>query len=171
MDFTLYQVLAFIGSFAGILIVAALGYYEGRHAQRKKVVSLRQAWNEENELWRHRLQRAQYEHNLSRLNAAQALEAITADRDAAEDTAAGLRLQLITAKQRAANAPHALREEDAEDLAAMAGKLSLAATTFAQMGAIDQATTTRALALKARNLSERYYAAQPATTQPEGAAA
>lgn len=172
MDFTTYQYLAFVGGIAGMAIVFGFGYLEGRRAHRQEISRICQARADEIEIWRHKLQRAEHEHGLSRLSAAQAIEAVTQERDAQAETAATLRLRLTTANERVAVLKaSALTDEAAEDLAAMAGKLSLAATQFALMGAIDQATSSRNLAAKARDLSERYYAAQPPMAQSQEAAA
>lgn len=163
MNFTIYQVLAFIGAIAGMAIVFGLGYVEGRRAHRVELSRVCRARAEEIEQWRRRVQRAEHEQNISRLNAAQAIELVTEERDRATDDAAALRLQLITANERIfALQALSLNAEAAEDLAAMANKLSLAATQFGLMGATDQANSARALSLKARDLSQRYYAAQPA---------
>lgn len=162
MDFTTYQIIAFLAGLAGMGIVFGLGYLKGRRAHRQEISRICQARADENELYRHKLQRAEHEHTLSRLNAAQAIEALTTERDQHAETATTLRLRLATAQERI-QALHAftLKAKDAEDLAAMAGKLSLAATQFEMLGATDQAKSSRVLAFAARDLSQRYYAAQP----------
>lgn len=172
MDFTTYQIIAFIGGLAGMAITIAIAYHEGRRAHRQEISRICQARYDEIAIWQHKLQRAQHEHTLSRLNAAQAIETLTLDRDTQAETVTTLRLRLTTANERVtALQASALSDEAAEDLAAMAGKLSLAATQFVLMGAIDQANSSRDLASKARDLSERYYAAQAPQAQTQDAAA
>lgn len=168
MSFTTYKILAFIGGFAGTVIVAALGYLEGRRAHRKELARICQARADDNQMWRLRLQRAEHEHSLSRLNAAQAIEAMTEESDERIKELAKLRLMTnnALAEVRKASAI-ALTEADTEQLISIAAKLNLAAQTFAGIGARDQATACRTLAAAAVGLFERYWAAQQPLTQEQ----
>lgn len=166
MSFTTYQILAFMGAAAGMVIVFGIGYLEGRRAHRRELARICQARADEVDLWRHKLQRAEHEHTLSRLNAAQAIEAMTTESDERIDELARLREQ--TANALAAVRTYsavALTEDDAAHLTAIAAKLSLAAQTFANLNAHDQATSCRKLATFANGLFERYWSAQPPLTQ------
>lgn len=172
MNFTIFQTMALIGMVAGIAIVFALGYLEGRrrslndwqqHAEESR--------NQANQL-RATLHQVRHDLDIQRHNAAQALEAMTEQHDRLASEAATLQLRLITAQERTEALQAAgLNDEAAEDLAAMAGKLSLAATQFSLMGATDQASSARQLAAKARDLSQRYYNAKPEPAQQQERAA
>ncbi|WP_312921091.1 hypothetical protein [Stutzerimonas nitrititolerans] len=163
MNFTTYQVLAFIGAVAGMAIVFGLGYAEGRRKAREHLTQALGNYREQIGHLRERAHRIQRDLDSCRLNAAQAIEALTEERDHQTEEVTTLRLRLTTANERiTAMQAVSLNAEAAEDLAAMANKLSLAATQFGLMGATDQANSARALSLKARDLSQRYYAAQPA---------
>jgi hypothetical protein len=168
MDFTTYQIIAFIGGFAGMAITIAIAYCEGRRAHRQEISRICQARAEENEQWRHKLQRAEHEHTLSRLSAAQAIEAMTEESDQRIEELARLREQTknALAAVRIYSAV-ALTEDDAAHLTAMAAKLSLAAQTFSSIGAHDQANSCRKLASFATALFERYWSAQPPLTQEQ----
>lgn len=168
MDFTTYQIIAFIGGVAGMGIVFGIGYLEGRRAHRQEISRICQARADEVEMWRHKLQRAQHEHTLSRLNASQAIEVMTSESDQRIEELARLREQIKNALAAVRiYTAFALTEGDAAHLTAMAAKLSLAAQTFAGIGAHDQANSCRKLASSATALFERYWGAQPPLTQEQ----
>ncbi|MBK3797508.1 hypothetical protein CXF92_18685 [Pseudomonas sp. Choline-3u-10] len=166
MSFTTYQILAFIGGFAGMAIVFGIGYLEGLRRRRNDIARIHANHGEQYDAWRHQLERVKHEHTLSRLNAAQAIEAMTEESDQRID-------ELVRLREQTANALAAVRtysavaltEDDAAHLTAIAAKLSLAAQTFANLNAHDQATSCRNLATVANGLFERYWNAQPALTQ------
>ena len=81
MSFTTYQILAFIGGFAGMIITITIAYLEGRRSYRAEMTELRATHRTECASLRHQLDRATHEHTLSRLNAAQAIEAMTEEAD------------------------------------------------------------------------------------------
>jgi len=148
MNFTTIQILAFVGAVAAMAIVFGLGYLEGRRAARQDLEHLATANRQLVENLRHRAERAQHEHTISRLNAAQALEHLTEELDAT-------RAQLASLQQRV------MSEDDANQLIAMAEKLSLAANTFAGLGSTDQAQVCRRLSTHARALFDRYWQTLP----------
>lgn len=148
MNFTTIQILAFVGAVAAMAIVFGLGYLEGRRAARQDLEHLAIANRQLIENLRHRAERAQHEHTISRLNAAQALEATTVELDECHAKLATLQIRVIT-------------EDDANQLDAMADKLSLAADTFAGLGSHDQATAARKLSNSARALFDRYWQTVP----------
>lgn len=150
MNFTTIQILAFVGAVAAMAIVFGLGYLEGRRAHRQEISRICQARAEAYETWRHKLERAQHEHTISRLNAAQALEHLTEEMDA-------LRTQLAEAQRRA------LTAEDADTLAEIAAKLNLAATVFTKMGS-EQGTHASKLAFAAIAIADRYWVTTPLST-------
>lgn len=179
MNLSAYQIMALLGALAGIAIVFTLGYLEGRRSLRMDLTrasaDYRKQVSQQRETLqrvRRELQHARHELDIQRHNVAQALEAATSERDHHIEKVATLQLRLITANERfAALQARSLNDEAAEDLAAMAAKLSLAATQFGLMGATDQANSTRALAAKARDLSQRYYDALPVQAQQQERAA
>lgn len=153
MNFTTYQILAFIGALAGIAIVFGIGFYEGlgkgkgqgfHNGYQRGLVAHR----DELERAKRACEEAKHAHTITRLNAAQALEAITEELDTCK-------AKLTSAKARA------LTEEDAADLAIMAAKLSLAGDLFAGLNAGDQAQTCRRLAKAAREQHDRYWQSIP----------
>jgi len=148
MNFTIYQVLAFIGAITGMAIVFGLGYVEGRRKAREQLTQALGNYREQIGHLRERAQRIQRDLDSCRLNAAQALEAMTEELDACK-------AKLTTAETRA------LTEEDAADMAVMAAKLSIAADLFANLTAADQAQTCRRLAKVARELHDRYWQSPP----------
>ncbi len=148
MNFTTYQVLAFIGAVAGMAIVFGLGYAEGRRKAREHLTQALGNYREQIGHLRERTHRIQRDLDSCRLNAAQALEGMTEELDACK-------AKLATAEARA------LTEEDAADLATMAAKLSIAADLFANLTAADQAQTCRRLAKVARELHDRYWQSLP----------
>ncbi|MCW8156599.1 hypothetical protein D7243_10375 [Stutzerimonas stutzeri] len=150
MNFTTIQILAFVGAVAAMAIVFGLGYLEGRRAHRQEISRICQARAEMHETWRHKLERAQHEHTISRLNAAQALEHLTEELDA-------LRTELADAQRRA------LTAEDADTLAEIAAKLNLAATVFTKMGS-EQGAHASKLALAASAIADRYWNTTPLST-------
>lgn len=172
MNLTTYQIMAFIGAVAGMAIVFGLGYAEGRRSLRVDLTRASVDYRKQVSQQRETLQRLRRELDIHRHNAAQALEATTSERDHHIEKATTLQLRLITANERIASLrATSLNTEAAEDLAAMAAKLSLAATQFGLMGATDQATSARTLAAKARDLSQRYYDALPVQAQQQERAA
>lgn len=172
MNFTTYQILALLGAIAGIAIVFGLGYAEGRRSLRADLTQASVDYRKQVGQQRETLQRLRHELDINRHNAAQALEATTSERDHHIEKATTLQLRLITANERITTLrATGLNDEAAEDLAAMAAKLSLAATQFSLMGATDQANSARALAAKARDLSQRYYDALPVQAQQQERAA
>ncbi len=148
MNFTTYQILAFIGAVAGMAIVFGLGYAEGRRKAREHLTQALGNYREQIGHLRERAHRIQRDLDSCRLNAAQALEGMTEELDACK-------AKLATAEARA------LTEEDAADLATMAAKLSIAADLFANLTAADQAQTCRRLAKVARELHDRYWQSLP----------
>ncbi|WP_217476585.1 hypothetical protein [Stutzerimonas stutzeri] len=168
MSFTAYQFMAFIGGFAGTAIFATLGYIAGRRAHRQEISRICQARADENELWRHKLKRSEHEHTLSRLNAAQAIEALTEESDLRSEELTRLRAQVAEALAAVSryNAV-AISEEDAAHLTAIAAKLSLAAQTFGNLGATDQAKSCEQLAAFALAMFNRYWAAQTTLAQEQ----
>jgi len=172
MNFTIYQVLAFIGALAGIAIVCGIGFIEGRRSLRADYDAAADDHRQLHDLMRTKLRHARAERDISRHNAAQAIEALTEERDRHAEQATTLQLRLTSTQERvAALQARSLNDEAAEDLAAMAAKLSLAATQFNLMGATDQASSALALAAKARDLSQRYYDALPVQAQQQERAA
>lgn len=168
MSFTTYQILAFIGGVAGIAIVAALGYFEGRRAHRKEISRLCQAHAAENDIWRHKLQRAEHEHTLSRLNAAQAIESMTEESDQRINELAALKKTVSEARAEVRKlSTLAISEEDAAHLTAIAAKLSLAGQTFGNLGAVDQAKSCEQLAAFAIGMFNRYWGTQTTLTQEQ----
>lgn len=166
MDFTTYQILAFVGGLAGMVIVFGIGYLEGRRAHRQELARVCQSRADEFELWQHKLHRAEHEHTLSRLNAAQAIEAMTEESDQRIEEIGRLRTQVATALAAVRNySAAALTEDDAAHLTAIAAKLSLAAQTFGNLGANDQANSCRQLATVATGLFDRYWSTQPLTQE------
>ncbi|HAW62748.1 MAG TPA: hypothetical protein DCX26_10595, partial [Pseudomonas sp.] len=97
MNFTTIQIMAFVGAVAAMAIVFGLGYLEGRRAARQDLEHLATANRKLVDNLRHRAERAQHEHTISRLNAAQALEHLTEELDA-------LRTELADAQRRALTA-------------------------------------------------------------------
>jgi len=150
MNFTTIQILAFVGAVAAMAIVFGLGYLEGRRAARQDLEHLATANRQLVENLRHRAERAQHEHTISRLNAAQALEHLTEELDA-------LRTELAEAQRRA------LTAEDADTLAEIAAKLNLAATVFTKMGS-EQGTHASKLAFAAIAIADRYWNTTPLST-------
>ena len=170
MSFNTYQMMAFVGGFAGMVIVFGIGYLEGRRAHRQELARVCQARVEEIEMWRHKLQRAEHEHTLSRLNAAQAIEAMTEESDERIEKIGRLRNQVANALAAVRTySAVALTEDDAAHLTAIAAKLSLAAQTFSNLGANDQAHSCRQLATIATGLFERYWNARQPLTQEQAA--
>ncbi len=166
MSFTTYQILAFIGGCAGSVIVAAIGYLEGKRSSREQLDRLRTEHEDHIEQLRHQIERAKHEHTLSRLNAAQAIEAMTEESDGRIEEIGRLRKQVAEALAAVRTfSSLALTEDDAAHMTAIAAKLSLAAQTFANLGAHDQAASCRKLATTATGLFERYWAAQQPLTQ------
>lgn len=168
MSFSTYQILAFIGGFAGIAIVFGLGYLEGLRRRRNDIERIHANHGEQYDAWRHQLERAKHEHTLSRLNAAQAIEALTTESDQRIEEIARLRTQVSEALAAVRRFKAlALTEDDAAHQTAIAAKLSLAAQTFASLNAHDQAASCRNLATVANGLFERYWSAQPPLTQEQ----
>lgn len=166
MSFTTYQILAFLGAAAGMVIVFGIGYLEGLRRRRNDIARIHANHGEQYDAWRHQLERVKHEHTLSRLNAAQAIEAMTEESDQRID-------ELVRLREQTANALAAVRtysavaltEDDAAHLTAIAAKLSLAAQTFGNLNAHDQAASCRRLSTFANGLFERYWSAQPPLTQ------
>jgi len=153
MNFTTIQILAFIGAVAAMAIVFGLGFYEGLRNGKREAFDIgyqRGLHAHRHELTQARSEVAEAKHHLtiSRLNAAQALEATTAELDECRAKLANLQARIIT-------------EDDANQLVAMADKLSLAANVFAGMGSHDQATAARKLSTSARALFDRYWQTLP----------
>jgi len=148
MNVTTFQIIALLGSLASLALLFGIGYHEGRRAARNDLAQATKAHEELIENLRHQRDRAVHEHTLSRLNAAQALEAITSELDECRATLANLQGRVIT-------------EDDANQLVAMADKLSLAANVFAGIGSHDQATAARKLSTSARALFDRYWQTLP----------
>jgi len=172
MNLTTYQIIAFIGAVAGMAIVFGIGYIEGRRAVRKDWEQYAEYTRNQADQLRANVCKVRYDLDISRHNAAQAIEALTEERDRYASESATLQLRLATANERITTLRDtSLNDEAAEDLAAMAAKLSLAATQFNLMGATDQASSARALAAKARDLSQRYYDALPVQAQQQERAA
>lgn len=149
MNVTTFQIIALLGSLASLALLFGIGYHEGRRAARNDLAHAAEAHQELIANLRHQRDRAVHEHTLSRHNAAQALEAITSELDEA-------RRQIALLERRA------LTEENADQLVAMADKLTLAADTFAGLGSHDQAQICRRLATAARSLFDRYWQTVPA---------
>lgn len=148
MNFTTYQIIALIGSVAAMAIVFGLGFYEGLRKGKREGLDIGyqrglQAHRYELQKARREVDEAKHHLTISRLNAAQALEATTAELD-------DCRAQLDKYLGRI------ITEDDANQLVAMADKLSLAANVFAGIGSHDQATAARKLSNSARALFERY---------------
>ncbi|MHA6639962.1 hypothetical protein ACP6JA_14985 [Stutzerimonas frequens] len=153
MNFTTIQVIAFIGAISAMAIVAGLGFYEGLRKGKREAFDIGyqrglQAHRYELQQARREVDEAKHHLTISRLNAAQALEATTAELDDCRATLANLQTRVIT-------------ENDANQLVAMADKLSLAADTFAGLGSYDQATAARKLSNSARALFDRYWQTLP----------
>lgn len=166
MSFTTFQFLAFIGGFAGTVIMAGIGYLAGRRAHRQEISRICQARADENEMWRHKLRRAEHEHTLSRLNAAQAIEAMTEESDQRINELAALKITVSEARAEVRKlSTLAISEEDAAHLTAIAAKLSLAGQTFGNLGATDQAKSCEQLAAFAIGMFNRYWGTQTTLTQ------
>ncbi|HAF94064.1 MAG TPA: hypothetical protein DCG67_20180 [Pseudomonas sp.] len=150
MNFTTIQIIALLGSLASLALLFGIGYHEGRRAARNDLAQASKAHEELIENLRHQRDRAVHEHTLSRLNAAQALEAITSELDEARRQIALLERQALT-------------DADAHALAEITGQLNLAATTYQAMHS-NQATHARRLAHAASTLAERYWTAAPRST-------
>lgn len=153
MNFTTIQVIAFIGAVSAMAIVFGLGFYEGLRKGKREAFDIgyqRGLHAHRYELTQARREVAEAKHSLtiSRLNAAQALEATTVELDECRDQLANLQTRVIT-------------EDDANHLVAMADKLSLAANTFAGLGSHDQAQTCRRLSDHARAMFDRYWQTLP----------
>jgi len=153
MNFTTYQIIALIGSVAAMAIVFGLGFYEGLRKGKREGLDIGyqrglQAHRYELKQARRMVDEAKHHLTISRLNAAQALEATTAELDDCRAKLANLKTRVIT-------------ENDANQLVAMADKLSLAADTFAGLGSYDQATVARKLSSSARALFDRYWQTLP----------
>lgn len=153
MNFTTFQIIALIGSVAAMAIVFGLGFYEGLRKGKREAFDIgyqRGLHAHRHELTQARrdIESAKHSLTISRLNAAQALEATTAELDACHEQITNLQSRVIT-------------EDDANQLVAMADKLSLAADTFAGLGSHDQATAARKLSNSARALFDRYWQTLP----------
>lgn len=154
MNFTTYQIIALIGSVAAMAIVFGLGFYEGLRKGKREGLDIGyqrglQAHRYELQKARREVDEAKHHLTISRLNAAQALEATTAELDECRAKLDKYLARIIT-------------EDDANQLVAMADKLSLAADTFAGLGSYDQATAARRLSNSARVLFDRYWQTVPA---------
>ncbi len=153
MNFTTYQIIALIGSVAAMAIVFGLGFYEGLRKGKREGLDIGyqrglQAHRYELQKARREVDEAKHHLTISRLNAAQALEAPTTELDDCRAKLANLQTRVIT-------------ENDANQLVAMADKLSLAADTFAGLGSYDQAIAARKLSTSARALFDRYWQTLP----------
>ncbi|MEC7474392.1 MAG: hypothetical protein VX946_13760 [Pseudomonadota bacterium] len=153
MNFTTFQIIAFIGAVAAMAIVFGLGFYEGLRKGKREGLDIGyqrglQAHRYELQKARREVDEAKHHLTISRLNAAQALEATTVELDECRAKLANLQTRVIT-------------ENDANQLVAMADKLSLAADTFAGLGSYDQATVARKLSNSARALFDRYWQTLP----------
>lgn len=153
MNFTTIQVIAFIGAASAMAIVAGLGFYEGLRKGKREAFDIGyqrglQAHRYELQQARREVDEAKHHLTISRLNAAQALEATTAELDDCRAKLANLQTRVIS-------------EDDANQLVAMADKLSLAANTFAGLGSHDQAQICRRLSERARALFDRYWQTLP----------
>ncbi len=153
MNFTTIQIIAFIGAVAGMAIVFGFGFYEGLRKGKREAFDIGyqrglHAHRYELQQARREVDEAKHHLTISRLNAAQALEATTAELDECRAKLANLQARIIT-------------EDDANQLVAMADKLSLAADTFAGLGSHDQATAARKLSTSARALFDRYWQTLP----------
>lgn len=153
MNFTIIQIIAFIGAVAGMAIVFGLGFYEGLRKGKREAFDIGyqrglHAHRYELTQARRDIESAKHSLTISRLNAAQALEATTVELDECRAKLANLQTRVIT-------------EDDATQLVAMADKLSLAANVFAGMGSHDQATTARKLSTSARAMFDRYWQTLP----------
>lgn len=154
MNFTTFQIIALIGSVAAMAIVFGLGFYEGLRKGKREAFDIGyqrglQAHRYELQQARREVDEAKHHLTISRLNAAQALEATTAELDDCREQIAKLQTRVIT-------------EDDANQLVTMADKLTLAANTFAGLGSHDQAQICHRLAGHARALFDRYWQTVPA---------
>ncbi len=153
MNFSTYQIIALIGSVAAMAIVFSLGFYEGLRKGKREGLDIGyqrglQAHRYELQKARREVDEAKHTLTISRLNAAQALEATTAELD-------DCRAQLDKYLGRI------ITEDDANQLVTMADKLTLAANTFAGLGSHDQAQICRRLSERARALFDRYWQTLP----------
>ena len=115
---------------------------------------------------RRKLRSARAERDVSRHNAAQAIEALTDERDRATDEAAALRLQLITANERIADlAPLTLNAEDIASLRIVNKQLQVAAQTYAGLNLLDQARFANIASQRLGYVIDRM--AEPTGQQPE----
>ncbi|NIM30391.1 MAG: hypothetical protein GTN60_03580 [Pseudomonas stutzeri] len=154
MNFTTIQIIAFIGAVAGMAIVFGLGFYEGLRKGKREAFDIGyqrglQAHRYELQQARREVDEAKHHLTISRLNAAQALEATTAELDDCREQIAKLQTRAIT-------------EDDATQLVTIADKLTLAANTFAGLDSHDQAQICHRLAGHARALFDRYWHNVPA---------
>ncbi len=154
MNFTTIQIIAFIGAVAGMAIVFGLGFYEGLRKGKREAFDIgyqRGLHAHRYELTQARREVAEAKHSLtiSRLNAAQALEATTAELDECRAQLDKYLGRIIT-------------DDDANQLVTIADKLTLAANTFAGLGSHDQAKICHRLADHARALFYRYWKTVPA---------
>ncbi len=154
MNFTTIQIMTFIGAAAAMAILFGIGFYEGLRKGKREAFDIgyqRGLHAHRHELVQARrdVDAAQHTLTMSRFHAAQALEANTAELDACRKHVADLQARCMT-------------EDDANQLVAMADKLTLASNTFAGLGSHDQAEICRRLSNRARALFDRYWRTVPA---------
>lgn len=154
MNFTTFQIIAFIGAVAAMVILFGLGFYEGLRKGKREAFDIgyqRGLHAHRHELTQARrdIESAKHSLTISRINAAQALEATTAELDEC-------RAQL------ARHLGRVITEDDANQLVTIADKLTLAANTFAGLGSHDQAQICHRLSRHARGLFDRYWQTVPA---------
>ncbi|WP_313135625.1 hypothetical protein [Stutzerimonas nitrititolerans] len=140
MNLTIYQIMAFIGAIAGMAILFGLGYAEGRRALRQDYDAAADDHRQLHNLMRSKLRCARHERDISRHNAAQAIEALTEERDRHAEQATTLQLRLTTAQERIADlTPLTLTAEDIASLRIVNKQLLVAAQTYAGLNLLDQA--------------------------------
>lgn len=140
MNLTTYQIIAFIGAVAGMAIVFGIGYIEGRRAVRKDWEQYAEDTRNQADQLRATLHKVRYDLDISRQNAAQAIEALTEERDRYASESATLQLRLATAQERIADlTPLALTAEDIVSLRIVNKQLLVATQTYAGLSLLDQA--------------------------------
>lgn len=172
MNFTIYQIMAFIGAIAGMAIVFGMGYIEGRRAARKDWEQYTEDTRNQADQLRATLHKVRYDLDISRQNAAQAIEALTEERDRYAEQATTLQLRLTTAQERIAEiTPLTLTAEDITSLRIVNKQLLVAAQTYAGLNLLDQARFASTACERLGLLIDRVAAAIPGEPAQQEAAA
>lgn len=172
MNFTTYQIMAFIGAIAGMAIVFGLGFIEGRRAVRKDWQQYANDASHQAEQLRATLHKVRHDLDICRHNAAQAIEAMTEERDRHAGQATTLQLRLTTAQERIADlTPLTLTAEDITSLRIVNKQLLVAAQTYAGLNLLDQARFASTACERLGLVIDRVAAAIPGEPAQQEAAA